>query len=589
MESSNRGARRAGLGTALAVACLVAMPPGARAQATAGGEAKTHWTNSDPAGRGGGPVSAAALTASPRSAAEWLHYGGNYASWRHSPVDTLTPETVGELRMAWAFQTGKPGQLEVNPVLYDGILYVTSAYNRLFALDATSGALIWRYDHPQPEDLRICCGPANRGVAITGDTVLMATLDARLVAFDRKSGEVRWNAEIIDYRGGFSATSAPLVVGDLAVIGVGGGDFGARCFIDAYDVATGERRWRHYTVPDAGEPGVETWAGDSYKRGGASTWSVGSYDPEADVLFWSTGNPSPDWNGDVRKGDNLYSDSILALDPATGERKWYFQTTPHDVWDYDGNNELFLLDVEWEGRPVQAIAQANRNGYFYLLDRTTGKFLRGTQYVKELNWATLDENGRPIVDPDKTPRPKSEKPSRVCPGIAGGNNASYAGAFSPLTRLAYIPTIESCMQIEKEEAIYARGIPYFAGWFTSTDREGNQAHGDLVAIDVDTGEVRWRHNERYPMMAGALSTAGGVVFTGTADGYAVGVDAKTGAELWRFATGSGVRSQPMAYQLDGKTYLAIGSGGGGLVQEIVGMPTPLPHGSTLFVFALPDE
>ena len=548
---------------------------------------RNHWTTDADIGRGEGPVDDQALRDAPSNPAAWLHFGGNYAGWRHSPISRLTPDSVGDLKLAWMAQTGVPGQLETSPVVHDGILYLTSARNRLLALDATTGALHWRYDHPLPNDLKICCGPANRGVAIAGDVVMMATLDAKLVALGRKTGEIAWEATIDDHALGFSATSAPLVVGELAVIGIGGGEYGIRGYFDAYDIGTGERRWRHYTVPTAGEPGVETWAADSYLNGGGATWSTGAYDPDTDTLFWTSGNPGPDWNGDVRLGDNLYTDSVLALDPSTGERKWHFQFTQHDVWDYDGNSEIWLVDATIDGRQVPVLAQANRNGYLYLLDRRDGRFLRATQYADQVNWGTVDATGRAQVDPAKMPSENPEE--RVCPGLAGGNNAAYAGAVNPELGLAFVPVIESCMMFRKADAVLRPGIPYFGGAPIPVDNIGGSAYGHLSAIDLSTGETRWQYRDPNPMMAGVLSTAGGLVITGNAAGEILGFDARTGDEVWRLHTGSGIRSHPIAYELDGTVYLAVGTGGGGVVQQAVGEPPSVPVGSSLLVFSLEAE
>lgn len=544
---------------------------------------RTHWTNEEPIGSGGGPVDAAMLEAGLRDRSRWLLYGGNYAGHRHSPITRLTPRNVGDLRVAWVFQTGTPAQFEVSPVVYDGIMYVSASHNRLFALDAVTGEAYWRYDHVLPADLRVCCGLVNRGVAISGDAVLMATLDARLLAFDRLSGEILWNVPIIDYRDGYAATGAPFVVGDLAVIGIAGGEFGIRGFFDAYRVETGERVWRHYTVPTDGEPGVETWAGESYRTGGAPTWTSGAYDPETNTLYWTTGNPGPDWNGDDRAGDNLYANSVIAVDAATGERKWYFQFTPHDVWDYDGNTHIFLVDVVREGRTTPALVQANRNGFFYILDRTDGTFISATPYV-EVNWATIDADGRPVVDPRAMP---VEDPDfRVCPSHLGGMNGSWTGALNPGLGLAFIPAVESCEHYQKGVVAFTPGQAFLGGQPQNIDVQAGHAYGQLSAIDVATGEVRWRYEDPLPMMGGTLSIEGGLVFTGNQSGEALALDAKTGEVLWRFRLGAGVRSQPVAYEIDGRVFVAIGAGNGTFV-EGTGAPTILPEGGQLFAFTLP--
>ncbi len=547
----------------------------------------THWIAAEPVGEASGPVDDAMLRDPFADSSRWLHYAGDYRGARHSPIESLNPESVGRLQVAWSFPTGTQQQFEVSPVVYAGVMYVASSYNRLFALDARTGELLWRYDHPQPPELRACCGPVSRGVAIVGDSVLMATLDARLLAFDRRTGEILWNTEIIDYTRGYSATSVPLIVGERAIVGVAGGEFGIRGFFDAYDVTTGERLWRHYTIPAAGEPGVETWEGTSYETGGAPTWTQGAYDVETDTLFWTTGNPAPDFNGDLRGGDNLFSNALLAVDPATGERKWHFQFTPHDVWDLDGNTQLFLVDVEFEGQRVPAIAQANRNGYFYLLDRRDGRFLRATQYVEQMNWATIGPDGRPRINPEAWPQ--DEPTYRVCPGNMGGMNGAWTGSFDPKRGLAFIPVIEACQYFAKGLAIFSEGLPFLAGTPDTIDAAAGKAYGHVSAIDVRTGEIRWRARDRYPMMAGVVSTAGGVVFTGNLEGEALALDSSTGELLWSFRMGGGVRSQPIVFELDGRPYMALGSGSWATSDAFLAGLDKIPEGGHLFVFTLPER
>ena len=533
------------------------------------------------------PVTVERLLKGTDDSSGWLMYGGNYENWRFSSLKDINRQNIKNLQVAWIFQTGIPGQLEAAPIIADGILYLTSSYSHLYALDAATGEPLWKYDHPLPDDLRICCGPTNRGVAIADDKVFMATLDAHLVALDRKTGTVVWNIKMDDYTAGYSSTAAPLVIKDKVIIGIAGGEYGVRGFIDAYDVKTGERKWRRYTIPAAEEKGVETWAGDSWKNGGGPAWVTGSYDVEQNVLFWATGNPSPDWNGDSREGDNLYTNSVLALDPDTGELKWHFQFTPHDVWDYDGNTGMFLLSVQRSGQEVKALAQPNRNGFLYVLDRTSGKYLHSAQYVDQLNWAKgLDESGKPLVDQQYVPMPGGNK-EFICPGNVGGQNGSYSAAYSPVTKYIYVPVIESCGKMEKATAIFIQGIPFWGGGPGAMQGDDQSSYGHLSAIDPTTGSIKWRYVDDYPLVGGTLATAGGLVFTGNQHGYAMAFDDTTGELLWQFQTGSTVRGQPVTYKIGDRQYVAVPSGGGGLAVSLVGENPLMTRGSTLMVFALP--
>lgn len=551
----------------------------------------THWTNQKRIGLGLGPVTEELLIQPQSERSDiWIQYGGDYSNNRHSPIQALSPQNIDRLEFAWGFPSGTLGQFSVSPLVYDGIMYVTTSYNRIFALDAATGQMYWRYDHQVPGDLRLCCGPANRGASIHSDKILMATLDARIMAFDRLSGKKLWDSEIIEYERGFSATSAPLIVKNLAIIGVGGGEFGVRGFFDAYDVNTGERVWRHYTVPAEGEPGYETWADRSYETGGAPAWTIGTYDPELDLVYWTTGNPAPDWNGDARLGDNLFSDSVLAINPDTGERVWYYQFTPHDVWDYDGNSHLFQTEIQQDGAPVKVIVQANRNGFFYVINRENGSFIRATSYMEQLNWAeSMEPNGRPIVNAQALP---SEEPTmRVCPGALGGMNGAVAGSLNPVLGLAFIPVIESCQLMQKGISMFVEGNLFTGGLPISVDgqadTDGNvAAYGHISAVNYQTGEIAWRYHDPQPMMAGTLSTAGGLVFTGSQSGHALALDATTGEVLWDKRLGGGIRSQPVAYELDGDAYVAIASGNFQGIAGFAGADVSIPEGGHLYVFRI---
>jgi alcohol dehydrogenase (cytochrome c) len=483
----------------------------------------------------------------------WLTYSGRYSGWRFSPLQQITTGNVSNLAVAWIFQTGAVGKFEATPLVIDGILYVTAQNNLAFALDARTGRQLWRYQRRLPK-MSVCCGQVNHGFAASAGRLFMATLDAHLIALDAKTGNVLWDVEAEDYRLGYAFTVAPLVVKDKVIVGVAGGEFGIRGFIDAYDSATGKRAWRFYTIPAPGEPGSETWQGDRWKRGGGSAWVNGTFDPELNLIYWSTGNPGPDFNGEERKGDNLYSDCVVALDADTGKLKWHFQFTPHDVHDWDATQIPVLLDLEVGNKPRKLLVQANRNGFYYVLDRTNGKFLFAKPLVR-VTWADgIGSDGRPILLPGTDPTPEG---NYVCPGSAGATNW-MSPSYSPQTGLFYVAVREQCDKYFSSPQPYREGTIFAA----SVNQPVTDAKewGALRALDPLTGEIKWEFRYYSAPWAGALSTAGGLVFSADMEGYLMAFDALKGTELWHLQTGSPVYGSPMSYAIDGKQYVVIASG-----------------------------
>ena len=364
-------------------------------------------------------VSSQRLLDAAREPEQWLTYSGNYNGQRFSPLDQITRDNVSRLALQWVFQTGVRGDHETTPLVVDGVMYITTPQNHAYALDLRTGRPLWHYERTLPKDLSICCGPQNRGFAALGDKVFLATLDAHLVALDSKTGNIIWDVGTAEADQGYSFTLAPLAVKDKIIVGVAGGEYGVRGFIDAYDAATGKRAWRFYTIPGPGEPGSETWQGESWKTGGAPAWVTGSYDPALNLIYWGTGNPGPQMYGGNRAGDNLYSDSLVALDADTGKLKWHYQFTPHDVHDWDATQVPVLIDTTIGGKPRKLVVTANRNGFFYVLDRTNGKFILAKPYT-QVTWAKeIGADGRPVVLPNSEPTAEG---NRVCPGGIGGTN-----------------------------------------------------------------------------------------------------------------------------------------------------------------------
>jgi alcohol dehydrogenase (cytochrome c) len=513
-------------------------------------------------------ASAAALPAQPITSADllggltnpsrWLTYSGDYSGRRHSPLAQVTASNAAGLTEQWTFRTGIEGQkFEATPIVIDGTLYVAGPMNVAWAIDGRTGRQIWRYqrDLPARGELRVCCGNVNRGLAVHGDRLFMATLDAHLVALDRRTGAVIWDVEMAASRDGYSATVAPLVVKDLVIAGISGGEFAIRGFLDAYDVRTGRRVWRFWTVPAPGEPGSETWPGDSWARGGGPTWITGSFDPALNLLYWGTGNPNPDYYGADRTGDNLYTNSLIALDADRGTLRWHFQFTPYDEHDWDATHVPVLADVTIGGLPRKVVMVANRNGFFYVLDRTDGRFIRASPFVRQ-TWAKeIAANGRPVELPDQRP---TRTGTLTCPDLYGGTNF-MSPSFDASLGLFYVSAREVCQ-------IYVSAPPregYRAGDLVlgGTPRPGpERGWGALRAIDPLTGERRWELRHPSPSWGGVLSTGGGVVFTGTNEGDVLAADSRTGRELWRRRVGAAVYAAPTTYMLDGRQYVVIAAG-----------------------------
>ena len=481
----------------------------------------------------------------------WVTYGRNYGAWRYMPDDQINRETVANLRPVWIKQTGVTGgAFEVTALVNDGRMYLTTANSHLIVVDPLTGTELWRYDH-EFENVDLCCGPHNRGVALYEDKVFWGTLDAHLLAFDAASGIQLWDAEVGDHRESFSVTGAPLVVKDMVLIGVGGGEFGIRGYIDAYDVNTGELRWRFFTTAGPDDPNNATWEGDSWQTGGGPTWVTGTYDSELNLVFWGTGNPWPDINNAVRRGDNLYTNSVVALNADDGELVWYHQTSPRDEFDHDSTSEPMIIDEVFEGELRKMIVHVSRNGHVYAMDRETGDFLWAGEYTR-VNWALRDESGKPVLK-EELYNPAS---TVVFPGIFGGKNWPPA-SYSPDTHMLYIPTTEWGTTFIRREGEGRPGTMYLGG----IPRFEPSGTGYLVAFNMLTGEIEWQ--EETPgnfNWAGTLTTGGGLVFSGAADGYLRAYNDETGEVLWEFQTGSGLYAPPTSFTIDGVQYIGIASG-----------------------------
>ncbi len=488
------------------------------------------------------------------SETDWPTYHGDVSGNRFSPLTQINKSNVQRLAPKWVFNFPNAARLEVTPIVVGGLMYVTAA-NECWALDAGTGHELWHFQQPRTRGLvGNAAGGINRGVAISGDRLFMVTDHAHIIALNRHTGQRLWDTEMADWRQNYNATSAPLVVGDLVISGTSGGDEGARGFVAAFDLATGKEAWRFWTVPRPGEPGSETWMGNEIEHPGAVTWMTGSYDPAAGLLYWATGNPGNDLVGDERGGDNLYANSILALEAKTGKLRWYYQFTPHDVWDYDSQAPSVLVDASWKGQPRKLMLHADRNGFFYVFDRLTGERLLSKPFVQQLTWAKeIDAKGRPVVNPNQEPTTQG---TRVCPALEGATNW-YSTAYSASTGLYYLQTMESCANYVKRDVEWKAGSGYMGG---TARRDGGQKI--LRALDIQTGAVRWEIKQTGPANSwgGVLGTAGGVVLFAEDGGLFSAADAQTGKRLWQWPTGQVWRSSPMTYSFDGKQHIAIAAG-----------------------------
>jgi alcohol dehydrogenase (cytochrome c) len=509
-------------------------------------------------------VQSSQLLATPASA-NWPSYNGDYTGRRYSALREINTGNVSQLQAQWVFHALNASHLEVTPVVVDGVMFVTAA-NDAFALDAQTGRTIWHHERPITEGLIDDASQHhNRGVGVLGSKVYMETDNAHLLCLDARSGHLIWDVAYTDGNRNYGATSAPLVVKDKVLVGTSGGDDGVRGFVAAYDTETGKEAWRFWTIPAPGEFGSASWPGESYKLGGGTTWMPGTFDPELNTIFWGTSNPAPDFDGDARPGDDLYTDCLLALDPDTGKLKWYFQFTPHDLFDYDAVETPVLVDAIFKGQPRKLVVEANRNGFLYVLDRTNGKFLSATRFAEKLNWATgIDESGRPI----RTERKPTEDGTRICPGMVGATNW-HSPAFNPETSRFYFMALESCDVYMARAQKFVPGQAYYATGVRQSESDRSQKI--LLAYSIESDHPAWRYVQSGEghSSAGVMTTAGGLVFFGDDARSFEAVDAATGRPLWHFHTGQNISASPMAYSVNAKQYVAIAAG------------------SDIFCFALP--
>lgn len=488
----------------------------------------------------------------------WLTYGGGYSSWRHSNLDQLTTVNVRQLKVLWTLQMPtNERHIQTTPLVVDGVMYVTEPPNNVHAIDAYTGELLWSYERNLPSEMPLCCGRVNRGLAMLGDKVYLATLDAHLVALNHATGKVEWDVQLADYNKGYSITAAPLAIDGKVICGIAGGEFGTRGFLDAFDAHTGKRLWRFNTIPGPGEPGHDTWTGDSWKTGGAPTWVTGSYDADLNIVYWGVGNPGPDFQGDVREGDNLYSNSVVAVDVDTGQLKWFFQFTPHDEHDWDANHTPILVDAEFDGAPRKLLLMATKNGFLYVLDRETGKFLLGRPFVKQ-TWADgLTPEGRPIVKDASSP---SEKGTLTYPSVTGGTNW-WPSAYNPQTGLWYIPVLERGSIFFKTEVKFEEGKPYMGSAYQPLPDEDH--YTAIRAYLPSTGELVWEHSlpprRLWGAIGGVLSTEGDLVFFGDYHTF-YALDARDGQELWKFNLGGNVIAPPVSYLAGQRQQITIAAG-----------------------------
>jgi alcohol dehydrogenase (cytochrome c) len=503
----------------------------------------------------------------------WLTYSGGYSSQRYSLLKQIDTSNAKNLELKWMVQNQVFGPWETSPLVVDGIMYLTQRPNDVMAVDAKTGRMFWLYRYTNSGRQQVCCGAQNRGVAMLGDTLFMGTLDAHLVAIDAKNGKPLWTTLVADDKLAYSITLAPLVVKDKVIVGVGGAEYGIRGFVAAYDPKSGKELWRFYTIPGQGEKGSETWSGQAWEHGGGSVWVTGSYDPALNLTYWGVGNPGPDWNPDQRPGDNLYTDSVVALDADTGKLKWHYQFTPNDGYDYDSVQVPVLADLMWKGTLTKAMLWGNRNGNFYVLDRENGKFLLGAPFVKVTWMSGWDEGGKPIQTPQPVGMP-------TYPGVQGGTNW-YSPSYSPRTGLFYLAAWENYGSIyRKEPAEYEAGRRFNGGTGVTVKpvpdapvMPGPQAarspintwtnlvgNGAVIAIDPKTGQAKWKFQMYDVTDAGILTTAGDVLFTGGREGYFYALDARTGTVLWKTYLGGAILSAPVTYSIDGKQYVIVNAG-----------------------------